>query len=79
VTTWPAADEMALEKLQAAWGSAYIVKAEGDGFHAEYRYGEGIVRAGTLAGLDSAIRAHWSRTWSAGVSAETGTAPWDGR
>ena len=64
MTAWPTATEMALEKLAGKWTAAYVVTSEGGGFHAEYRYGDGTLKADTLEGLDSAIRAHWAQTWS---------------
>ena len=61
---WPTADEMALGDLDAAWSAAYSVRYESGKYRAAYRYDDGAeLTADTVAGLDSAIRAHWARTW----------------
>jgi hypothetical protein len=57
-------EALALSHLQKTWGAAYAVRFKDGRYHADFRYDDTTLDAGTAAGLDSALRAHWSRTWS---------------
>ena len=75
-TAWPTADETAFANVAKAWSAAYSLRYEAGMYRARFRYDdETELEAGTLAGLDSALRAHWSRV-SLGRHAGT---PWGSR
>jgi len=75
VNAWPAAGDAALGKLEADWSAAYAVRYEAGMYRAAFRYGDGVeLEAGTVAGLDAAIRAHWNR-----VRPASGGPNWGGR
>lgn len=58
-------EALALGELAEAWAAAYRVRFEDGMYRAAYRYDDGTdLEADTLAGLESAIRAHWSRAWN---------------
>ena len=64
----PAADSDAhraleLQGLAEAWGAVYLVSFDGTQYRAACRYDGTDLKADTPAGLESAIRAHWSRSW----------------
>ena len=56
-------DAIALEQLATMWAGVYKdVEFKGGIYCATYSYDESVkLAADTLAGLDSLIRAHWSR------------------
>jgi hypothetical protein len=60
-TAWPTPAEMALDDLAQRWGTLYDVGFAGGAFHAFLLAGGPVITADTLAGLDSAIRADFSR------------------
>jgi len=59
---WPTADEMTLAGIQAQWGRWYYVEyTPGGRYRATRPDGHVLPEADTPEGLDSAIRADWSR------------------
>ena len=68
-------EALALSRLQDAWIAAYIIRFEGSMYRAVFLYDGTELEAGTLAGMESAIRAHWDRAWCGGY-AGSGSAPW---
>jgi hypothetical protein len=65
MSAWPAAEDAALDGLRAVWSLAYRIDAAGGGYEARFLFVESPpMTAATLEGIDSAIRADWSR-WGA--------------
>ena len=58
---------------------AYGVRLEDGKYRAEFHYDDIDLEADTLAGLDSALRAHWHRTWGADNDAGADVAFWAAR
>ena len=58
-------EAVALNHLQDIWAAAYTVRFEDGQYRASFHYDDTELEADTLAGLDSCLRAHWHRTWSA--------------
>jgi hypothetical protein len=58
---WPTPAEMALHDLAQRWAGYYDVGFAGGAFHAFLLTGGPVFTASTLDGLESAIRADWSR------------------
>ncbi len=57
----PAAHEMTLGVLRAAWGEIYDLGFAGGEYHALHLTSGRLISAATPEGLESAIRADWSR------------------
>lgn len=71
VNAWTATAEalapveaLALSDLQLTWSAAYVIRYEGGMYRALFLFDGTALLADSLAGLESAIRGHWSRTWS---------------
>ena len=68
-------DALELSHLQQIWVAAYVIRFEGGTYRAWFRLADVTLEADTLAGIDSAVRAHWTRPWDDGGG--TGCTPWD--
>ena len=69
-----AADQMALDELAENWAGYYdLGHADGE-FHAFRLIGGPLITAGTLAGLESAVRADYARAFRA--PQQQGGPPW---
>ena len=69
-------EAIALSHLQDIWAAAYTVRFERGKYRAEFHYDDIDIQADTLAGLDSALRAHWHRTWGASSVGGTDWVHW---
>ncbi|HTQ88509.1 MAG TPA: hypothetical protein VMK84_03355 [Streptosporangiaceae bacterium] len=58
---WPTEDQMTLDGIHARWGRYYDLWADGGTYYARHALAGEPLKADTPAGLDSAIRADWSR------------------
>ena len=58
---WPTADDMALETVAARWNVCYRLGYDGSAYYADRADGAPRLIADSLAGLESLIRADWSR------------------
>ena len=58
---WPTMAEMELDDLQARWGAVYLLSYDHGMFCADRTDGTNQLIAGTIAALESALRADWAR------------------
>ena len=58
---WPTADDMALEALAARWNVYYRIGFDGLSYYADRADDAPRLTAGTIAGLESAVKANWAR------------------
>ena len=58
---WPAADQMTLAAIQELWGAWYHVEHDGGVYRATRPDGVALPEAGSPEGIESAIRADFSR------------------
>ena len=58
---WPTADLMTLDEIRAAWGQQYDIGYADGAFYSYRLPGGPLLAAHTPEGLESAIRADWTR------------------